>query len=145
MLEELWNTKCFDGYGRLEFQPVAWNCVAQSSPHLVENFAHAEVLDVETAKPVPDGTPEILVLTHLDKQAMPLVRWWTGDVVVRDCGPCRAGARTRGLSAAPAPRTKPNEFRGQWLACPASLGLFQAPHVSDHLEHVVEAHSASSE
>jgi phenylacetate-CoA ligase len=26
----------------------------------------------------------VLVLTHLDKQASPLVRWWTGDVVVRD-------------------------------------------------------------
>ena len=30
-------------------------------------------------------------MTHLDKQAGPLVRWWTGDVVVRDSTPCTCG------------------------------------------------------
>lgn len=33
----------------------------------------------------------MLVLTHLDKQACPLVRWWTGDIVVRDPAPCDCG------------------------------------------------------
>ena len=33
----------------------------------------------------------MLVLTHLDKEAGPLVRWWTGDVVVRDRTPCACG------------------------------------------------------
>jgi phenylacetate-CoA ligase len=40
---------------------------------------------------VPDGVPGVLVLTHLDKQAHPLVRWWTGDTVVRDSAPCPCG------------------------------------------------------
>jgi phenylacetate-CoA ligase len=91
MIEELWDAKCFDGYGSLEFQPIAWDCVAQNGPHLVEDFAYAEVLDPETNEPVPDGTPGVLVLTHLDKQAVPLVRWWTGDIVVRDKRPCPCG------------------------------------------------------
>lgn len=91
MIEELWDARCFDGYGSLEFQPIGWECTAQAGPHLVEDFALAEVLDPETAEPVPDGTPGVLVLTHLDKQAMPLVRWWTGDMVVRDATPCACG------------------------------------------------------
>jgi phenylacetate-CoA ligase len=31
------------------------------------------------------------VLSHLDKQAGPLLRWWTGDVVVRDTRPAPDG------------------------------------------------------
>lgn len=91
LLEDLWGATCFDGYGSLEFQPIAWDCAAQAGPHLVEDFALAEVLDPDSGAPVPDGTPGVLVLTHLDKEAGPLVRWWTGDVVVRDAAPCTCG------------------------------------------------------
>jgi phenylacetate-CoA ligase len=90
-IEQRWGARCFDGYGSLEFQPIAWECESQQGGHLVEDFAFAEVLDTETHEPVPDGTPGVLVLTHLDKQATPLVRWWTGDVVVRDSEPCECG------------------------------------------------------
>lgn len=90
-IEQQWDAKCFDGYGSLEFQPIAWECEDQQGGHLAEDFAYAEVLDADTLEPVPDGTPGVLVLTHLDKQATPLVRWWTGDVVVRDSTPCSCG------------------------------------------------------
>lgn len=49
------------------------------------------MLDPETLRPVPDGSRGVLVLTHLDKEACPLVRWWTGDVVVRDSSPAPDG------------------------------------------------------
>ncbi|BBK45447.1 CoA ligase [Allostella vacuolata] len=90
-LEELWGARVFDCYGSLEFQPIAWDCAAQAGGHLMEDFAYAEVVDPETGAAVPDGTPGMLVLTHLDKQAFPLVRWATGDVVVRDSTPCACG------------------------------------------------------
>lgn len=90
-LEELWGAKVYDGYGSLEFQPIAWDCEEQAGGHVPEDFAYAEVLDADSMEPVPDGTPGVLVLTHLDKQATPLVRWWTGDVVVRSTEPCACG------------------------------------------------------
>lgn len=90
-IEQRWGAKVFDGYGSLEFQPIAWECEHQTGGHLAEDFAYAEVVDAETGDPVPDGTPGVLVLTHLDKQASPFVRWWTGDVVVRDSTPCSCG------------------------------------------------------
>jgi phenylacetate-CoA ligase len=89
-LEALWDARCFDAYGSLEFQPIGWECSEQSGLHLAEDFAYAEVVDAN-GEPCPDGTPGVLVLTHLDKQAGPLVRWWTGDVVVRESTPCRCG------------------------------------------------------
>jgi phenylacetate-CoA ligase len=90
-IERLWNAKCFDAYGCLEFQPVAAECSEQNGLHLFEDFLCAEIVDAETGAPVADDTPGVLVLTHLDKQAGPLVRWWTGDTVVRDSRPCLCG------------------------------------------------------
>lgn len=89
-LEQQWDARCYDAYGSLEFQPIGWECNEQNGLHLAEDFAYAEVVN-EQGEPCADGTPGVLVLTHLDKQAGPLVRWWTGDVVVRDATPCRCG------------------------------------------------------
>jgi len=83
-LERLWGAKMFDCYGALEAQPIGWDTALQLGPTLAEDFVYVEILDPETNEPVADGERGVLVLTHLDKQACPLVRWWTGDVVVRD-------------------------------------------------------------
>lgn len=90
-IEQAWGARCFDAYGCLEFQPIAAECDAQCGLHLAEDFAYAEVIDAETGMPVANGQPGVLVLTHLDKEAGPLVRWWTGDVVVRDQATCACG------------------------------------------------------
>ena len=90
-IEQEWGAKAFDGYGSIEFQPIAWECCAQAGGHLVEDFAFAEILAPDTHLPVADGEPGVLVLTHLDKEAVPLIRWWTGDVVVRDSRLCECG------------------------------------------------------
>ena len=86
-IERLWDTQVYDCYGMLEFQPTAWEMPAKDGLVIADDFVFAEVLDPETLTAVPDGTAGVLVLTHLDKQASPLVRWWTGDMVVRDRRP----------------------------------------------------------
>jgi phenylacetate-CoA ligase len=90
-IERLWGAKMLDCYGALEFQPIAFETAAQNGPTLAEDFVYAEVVHPDTHEPVPDGQRGVLVLTHLDKQACPLVRWWTGDVVVRDRTPATDG------------------------------------------------------
>ncbi len=92
-IEEMWGVRPLDCYGMIEFQPTAWEFPGADGLVLAEDFLFAEILHPETLDPVPDGDEGILVLTHLDKQACPLVRWWTGDVVVRDSKP-RANGRT---------------------------------------------------
>jgi phenylacetate-CoA ligase len=83
-IEASWGAKIYDCYGALECQPIGWETSLQAGPTLAEDFIYAEVLDPVTLEPVADGTPGVLVITHLDREACPLVRWWTGDVVVRD-------------------------------------------------------------
>lgn len=90
-LEEAWGAKTFDCYGSLESQPIGWDTAAQSGPTLAEDFIYAEILDPNTMEPVPDGERGVLVVSHLDKQAGPLLRWWTGDIVVRDSRPAPDG------------------------------------------------------
>ena len=90
-IEKRWAAKAFDGYGSIEFQPTAWECTAQQGGHLTEDFAFAEILDPQTHQPQPDGEPGVLVLTHLDKEAAPLLRWWTGDIVTRTKETCACG------------------------------------------------------
>lgn len=83
-IERYWGARMFDCYGALECQPIGWETALQTGPTLAEDFIYVEILDPDTDEPVEDGKPGVLVLTHLDKQACPLVRWWTGDIVVRD-------------------------------------------------------------
>jgi phenylacetate-CoA ligase len=86
-IEQMWATQVYDCYGMLEFQPTAWEMPAKEGLVVAEDFVLAQVVDAETLQEVPDGTPGVLVLTHLEKQASPLVRWWTGDIVIRDRRP----------------------------------------------------------
>ena len=83
-IERQWGAKMFDCYGALECQPIGWDTALQLGPQLAEDYIHVEILNPDTLAPVPDGERGVLVLTHLDRQACPLVRWWTGAVVVRD-------------------------------------------------------------
>lgn len=89
-LEEAWGARVYDGYGTSEFQPVGWECQYQRGLHIDEDFVFVEVCDPETGERVPPGEPGVLVLTHLDRQACPLIRWWTGDIarVIDDPCPC---------------------------------------------------------
>ena len=98
-IERQWGAKMYDCYGALECQPIGWDTAAQLGPTLAEDFVYVEILHPDTHEPVADGERGVLVLTHLDKQACPLVRWWTGDIVVRDSKPAADGrthARLRG-------------------------------------------------
>jgi len=90
-LEVQWGASMYDCYGALECQPIGWETAAKLGPTLAEDFIYAEVLHPDTHEPVVDGERGVLVITHLDKQACPLVRWWTGDVVVRDSRPAPDG------------------------------------------------------
>jgi phenylacetate-CoA ligase len=90
-IERQWGAKMFDCYGALECQPIAWDTRLQIGPQLAEDFIYVEILDPVSNEPVADGERGVLVLTHLDKQACPLVRWWTGDIVVRDSTPAPDG------------------------------------------------------
>lgn len=99
-LEESLNLKAFDFYGLSEiFNPgVAGECEARNGLHIFEDHFIPEVVDPETARPLPPGEEGELVLTSLTKEAFPLVRYRTGDIVSIDRSPCRCGRTSPRIS-----------------------------------------------
>ncbi|SNS01615.1 phenylacetate--CoA ligase family protein [Hymenobacter mucosus] len=48
--------------------------------YIWEDHFYPEVVDRETGEPVAEGEYGVLVLTTLTKKAMPILRYWTGDI-----------------------------------------------------------------
>lgn len=52
----------------------------RTGSYIWEDHFFPEVVDRETGEPLPEGKPGVLVFTTLTKEAMPLLRYWTGDI-----------------------------------------------------------------
>ena len=59
--------------------------------HVNEAEFICEVLNPSTFDSMPDGEPGELVVTNLGRTASPVIRYRTGDVVVRRSEPCPCG------------------------------------------------------
>ena len=71
---------------------VSNECVeARDGSHVMEDHFYPEILDPDTGAPVPDGEDGVLVITTLTKEALPLLRYWTGDVTSLVRGRCACG------------------------------------------------------
>jgi phenylacetate-coenzyme A ligase PaaK-like adenylate-forming protein len=93
-IEELLGLRALDIYGLSEIigPGVAAEChVAADGLHVNEDHFLVEALDPLTGQPVPDGTPGELTFSTLTKQAMPVLRYRTGDIASLRRGTCRCG------------------------------------------------------
>src|SRR5205823_4409213 len=50
-----------------------------------------EIVDAESGAPLPEGAEGVLVVTTLTKEALPVVRYWTGDITSLSSAPCACG------------------------------------------------------
>ena len=91
-IEDLWGADLYDFYGLSDiFGSCAGMCPEKNGMHLAEDNILLEVLDPDTHEPVPDGQPGEMVLTTLLKEARPMIRFRTGDIVTRLAEPCGCG------------------------------------------------------
>ena len=78
---------------------VATECLtAREGLHVGEDHFIVEVIDPETLAPVAPGSEGELVFTTLTKEALPLIRYRTGDLGAITEEPCRCGRTTARLS-----------------------------------------------
>jgi phenylacetate-CoA ligase len=71
---------------------VSQECIeARAGSHIWEDHFYPEVVNSDTGEPVPDGQEGVLILTHLTREAMPLLRYWTGDITYLNREPCPCG------------------------------------------------------
>jgi phenylacetate-CoA ligase len=85
----------FDIYGMTETGGVGtlgMDCPAHNGTHVWEDHYYVEVLDGITHKPVPDGQLGELTVTSLTREALPIVRFRTGDLTrIVSRGRCNCG------------------------------------------------------
>lgn len=99
-IEELFGVKAYNNYGLSELNGpgVAFECAEQNGLHLWEDAFLLEVLDPLTLEPVAPGQVGELVLTTLERRAMPLIRYRTRDLAALLPGDCPCGRPHRRLS-----------------------------------------------
>ncbi|CAN5733405.1 phenylacetate--CoA ligase [soil metagenome] len=75
---------------------VSCECVEErAGSHVNEDHFFPEILDPITAEPLSEGQEGVLVFTTLTKQALPLLRYWTGDITSLSSEECSCGRTLR--------------------------------------------------
>lgn len=96
-LEQLLQSRTFPHYGSREMvMGGAITCPAHEGMHLRENHIIAEIIGPDL-QPVPDGEWGELVITTIGMEAMPLIRYRTGDHTRFLPDPCPCQSVTRRL------------------------------------------------
>ena len=92
-IESKLGLKAIDIYGLSEVigPGVSVECEYQAGLHIFEDHFLAEVVDPATGEPLPYGTRGELVFTTLTKEALPVIRYRTGDITSLNAEPCACG------------------------------------------------------
>lgn len=92
-IERLLNVKAYNSFGMTEMNGpgVGFECTEQNGMHIWEDCYLIEIIDPETGDPVPDGEIGEMVLTTLDREMMPLIRYRTRDLTRILPGKCPCG------------------------------------------------------
>ncbi|MCX7981838.1 MAG: phenylacetate--CoA ligase [Syntrophales bacterium] len=92
-IEERLGIVATDNYGVSEIigPGIAGECVYKSGLHLFEDAFYPEIIDPHSGEVLPPGHVGELVITTLVKEAIPLIRYRTGDLTRLDYSPCSCG------------------------------------------------------
>jgi phenylacetate-CoA ligase len=87
----------YNSYGLTEMNGpgVAFECELKSGMHLWEDNFILEIINPQSGEPVPDGETGELVLTSVNREAMPLLRYRTRDLTSLIPEPCACGRTHR--------------------------------------------------
>ena len=77
---------------------VSMECPYKRGLHLAEDHFIPEVVDPDSGSPLPDGEIGELTLTCVTKEALPLLRYRTGDLTRLERGRCECGRTTARMS-----------------------------------------------
>ncbi len=96
-IESQYGIDVYNGYGLSEMNGpgVAFECSEKQGMHLWEDFYLAEIIDPESGTLLPEGEYGELVLTHLMRKAMPMLRYRTRDLTRIISEPCACGRTHR--------------------------------------------------
>ncbi len=96
-LKELWDIELYSTYASTEMATAFTECKVHKGNHLQPELIYTEILDQEGNHVLPGEIGE-LVITTLQAETMPLLRYATGDMLTYTDEPCSCGRNTLRLS-----------------------------------------------
>jgi len=99
-IEQIYGASVFNSYGLSEMNGpgVAFECEMKEGMHLWEDNFILEVIDPKTGEPLPEGEEGELVLSTINREAMPIIRYRTGDITYVYPDQCKCGRTHRRIS-----------------------------------------------
>ena len=99
-IEEGLGVDVYNSYGLSEMNGpgIAFDCELKQGMHVWEDCFLIEIINPKTGEPVPDGESGELVMTTLQREAMPLLRYRTHDITSIIPDPCSCGRTHRRLN-----------------------------------------------
>ena len=96
-MEEAWGAKVYDHAGATEIGAWSFECEAQPGGlHVNEGFFLVEIEDIDTGDIIEDpGKRGKMIITALDRQAQPCIRFDSKDIIEWDPEPCPCGRTFR--------------------------------------------------
>jgi len=92
-LEEIYNCPAFNSYGLSEMNGpgVGFECEYREDPHIWEDGYIIEIIDPKSEKNLPTGQEGELVITSINREGMPLLRYRTKDLTYIKKEKCKCG------------------------------------------------------
>ncbi|WP_265429507.1 phenylacetate--CoA ligase family protein [Chryseobacterium sp. YIM B08800] len=117
-IKEKWNIQLYSTYASTEMSTAFTECEHQVGGHQHPELIITEILDNE-GNPVKDGESGELTITTLGVEALPLLRFKTGDLVRAHYEPCKCGRNTLRLGPVVGRKQQMIKYKGTTLYPPA--------------------------
>lgn len=121
-IKEKWNIKLFSTYASTEMSTAFTECEFQVGGHHHPELIITEILD-DNEHPVKEGESGELTITTLGVEAIPLLRFKTGDMVKAHYEPCQCGRTTMRLGPVVGRKQQMIKYKGTTLYPPAMTDI----------------------
>ena len=134
-ITDKWDIKLFSTYASTEMSTAFTECEHSIGGHHHPELIIIEVLD-ENNKPVKNGESGELTFTTIGVEAMPLVRFKTGDIVQLHNEPCACGRNTLRVGPVIGRKQQMIKYKGTTLYPPAMNDVLT--HFENIESHIIE-------
>lgn len=121
-INESWDLELYSTYASTEMSTAFNECSTHTGGHHHPELIIAEILD-ENDQPVQSGTVGELTITTLGVEAMPLLRFKTGDMVMAHTEACSCGRNTMRLGPVVGRKKQMIKYKGTTLYPPAMYNV----------------------
>ncbi len=144
-IRERWDVELFSTYSSTEMGATFSECPYGQGGHVHPELVIVEIIG-DNGLPVPDGELGEVVVTTLGVEAMPLLRFRTGDIAAKITTPCRCGRHSFRLTPIVGRKHNMLKLKGTTLYPPAINDVLEGtPYVSGYVVIVTDSDAGTDE